>query len=113
MQPWWGDAYMVALFVPRGPILSPTRSSVRLAEAAIRNATDAGFDFSTASGLRSVRLSRAGRYDEAIRRVQKGFGWGSGGPADCAFLSMAHHRLGHREEALRWLDRLRQDQLPH
>jgi hypothetical protein len=27
---------------------------------------------------------------------------------DWAFLAMAHHRLGHRAEARRWLDRLRE-----
>ena len=25
---------------------------------------------------------------------------------ECAFLAMAHHRLGHRDESRRWLDRL-------
>ena len=28
-------------------------------------------------------------------------------PQEWAFLAMAHHRLGHRDEARRWLDRLR------
>jgi hypothetical protein len=28
-------------------------------------------------------------------------------PADWAFLALAHHRLGHRDEAGHWLDRLR------
>lgn len=28
-------------------------------------------------------------------------------PADWTFLAMAHHRLGHREETRRWLDKLR------
>ena len=31
-------------------------------------------------------------------------------PEDWAFLAMAHHRLGHRDEARRWLDRLREHQ---
>jgi hypothetical protein len=38
-------------------------------------------------------LYRAGRYDEAIRRVQEGIraaGWSAA--SDHAFLSMAHHR---------------------
>jgi hypothetical protein len=28
-----------------------------------------------------------------------------GDPRTCAFLGMAHHRLGHRDEAERWLDK--------
>ena len=31
-------------------------------------------------------------------------------PLDWPFLAMAHHRLGHRDEARRWLDRLRNRQ---
>jgi hypothetical protein len=27
-------------------------------------------------------------------------------PQDWAFLAMAHHRLGHRDEARRWLEKL-------
>ena len=55
-------------------------------------------------------LYRAGRYDEAIRRVQEAIRERGASPAAYAFLSMAHHRLGHRQEALRWLDLLRQHQ---
>jgi tetratricopeptide (TPR) repeat protein len=56
-------------------------------------------------------LYRAGRYDEAIRRLQEQIRErGRGDAFEYAFLSMAHHRLGHREEALRWLDQLRQYQ---
>jgi len=57
-------------------------------------------------------LYRAGRYDEAIRRLEEGsrLRGGLGQPEDWAFLAMAHHRLGHRDEAQPWLDRLRDHQ---
>jgi tetratricopeptide (TPR) repeat protein len=57
-------------------------------------------------------LYRSGRYDEAIRRLEKGIRL-RGGEAwaqDWEFLAMAHHRLGHRDQARRWLDRLRKYQ---
>jgi hypothetical protein len=53
-------------------------------------------------------LYRAGRFEEAIRRLNEGFQTrGSGSlPRGFAFLALAHHRLGHRDEAQRWLDKL-------
>src|ERR1700722_17768005 len=51
------------------------------------------------------QIYRAGRFEDAIRRHEETIG--SGGPQDWVFLAMAHHRLCHRDEALRWLDRLR------
>jgi hypothetical protein len=53
-------------------------------------------------------LYRAGRFAEAIRRLNEGFqtrGVGSL-PRGFAFLALAHHRLGHRDEAQRWLGKL-------
>src|SRR5262249_24807074 len=113
MNPWWGDADKVAWVCAQGPYPLPDPEvPVRLPEAAIRNATETGFDFKFHGFLNTLgaALYRAGRYYEAIRRVQEDIRV-QGAPArDYAFLSMAHHRLGHREEALRWLDRLRQFQ---
>jgi tetratricopeptide (TPR) repeat protein len=57
-------------------------------------------------------LYRAGRCDEAIRRLEEAdqARHEGGVPRDWAFLAMAHHLLGHRPEARRWLDRLRNHQ---
>ncbi len=54
-------------------------------------------------------LYRAGRFDDAIRRLDEAIRLRGGEslPTDWAFLAMAHHRLGHHAEARRWLDRLR------
>ena len=53
-------------------------------------------------------LYRAGRFEEAIRRLNESIQALDGGdvPKGFAFLAMAHHRLGHGDEAKRWLDKL-------
>jgi predicted Zn-dependent protease len=49
---------------------------------------------------------RAGRYEEAVEQLEKsrelGNTW-AGTPLNYPALAMAHHRLGHRDEARRWL----------
>ena len=52
-------------------------------------------------------LYRAGRFELAISRLNDAIHARSGleDPLDWPFLAMAHHRLGHRDEAGRWLDR--------
>jgi tetratricopeptide (TPR) repeat protein len=54
-------------------------------------------------------LYRARRYAEAVRRLEEGIQKrnGDSGEADWAFLAMAHHGLGHHDEARRWFDRFR------
>jgi tetratricopeptide (TPR) repeat protein len=105
MNPFWPDRDIIAFTCALGPDgLSDLALPVRLAEAAIRNAD-------RDSRWHGWALYRAGRYDEAIRRLQERSAQGGGGPTDDAFLSMAHHRLGHRQEALRLIDRLRQYEL--
>ncbi len=83
---------------------------LRLAEAAVEGAEERF----KADALRTLgaALYRAGRYDEAIRRLEEGnrLPGGEGLPSAWPFLAMAHHRLGHRDEAHRWLDRLREHQ---
>jgi len=83
---------------------------VRLAEAAVKGAPENG----KAGYLNTLgaALYRAGRFDEAIRRLEEAIRLRNGVtlPEDWEFLAMAHHRLGHRDEARRWLDRLRNRQ---
>jgi tetratricopeptide (TPR) repeat protein len=51
-------------------------------------------------------LYRAGRFADAVRRIEEGIKiQGKGGvPQDWLFLAMAHHRLGHAPQARKWLD---------
>jgi Tfp pilus assembly protein PilF len=57
-------------------------------------------------------LYRAGRFEDAIRRLDEGIQLkgGTNEPRDWVFLAMAHHRLGHREQAHRYLESLRSRQ---
>jgi tetratricopeptide (TPR) repeat protein len=83
---------------------------VRLAETALK-------DYPVEWKHRAMRtlgsaLYRTGRFDGAIRRLEEGIQLrnGTDEPLDWPFLAMAHHRLGHRDEARRWLDRFRNRQ---
>jgi tetratricopeptide (TPR) repeat protein len=82
--------------------------AVRLAEFAI-NREPGIWSAWTALG---AALYRAGRFAEAVRRLEEGIQKRNGRSveADWVFLAMAHHRLGHRAAARRWLDRLREHQ---
>ena len=57
-----------------------------------------------------VVLYRAGRFQAAVERFEEGLKiHGKGGDAsDWFYLAMAHQRLGHAEEARRWLDKATQ-----
>jgi serine/threonine protein kinase/WD40 repeat protein len=52
-------------------------------------------------------LYRAGRFEEAIRQLERSISaHGAGGtPYDALFLAMAHHRVGHSSTAKDWLRR--------
>lgn len=80
---------------------------VHLAEIAF----EGGDDSSKANCLNTLgaALYRAGRFDDAIRRLEEGIRLRGGASVaqDWAFLAMAHQCLGHRDEARRWLDRFR------
>jgi tetratricopeptide (TPR) repeat protein len=56
-----------------------------------------------------VTLYRAGRFEDAIRRIEEGIQSrnGASDAQDWVFLALAHHRLGHRDKALSWLEKLR------
>jgi tetratricopeptide (TPR) repeat protein len=92
----------------RGPYpIADRESPIRLAEAAVRGATES--QKRNYLNTLGAALYRAGRYDEAIRRLEEAIQARPGGqgiPADWSLLAMAHHRLGHREFARRWLERL-------
>ena len=55
-------------------------------------------------------LYRAGRYEDVIRRLEEAIQARREQATGWAFLAMAHYRLGHREQALRWLEQLQQRQ---
>jgi tetratricopeptide (TPR) repeat protein len=69
-----------------------------------------------AEPLRSFNLGlaeyRAGRLEDAVRNARESFASDTGGEMgplgaiNGALLAMAHHRLGHRDEARRWLDKI-------
>ena len=76
---------------------------VQLAEEAVRSKPKGWEYLSTFGGA----LLRAGRHQDAIQRLDeavKSFGQ-DGDPWTQFLLAMAHHRLGHAEEAKKWLDR--------
>ncbi len=96
------------VLAPGAPI--DPNALVRLAELAVK-----GFPAEqkhAALNTLGAALYRAGRFEDAIRRLGEGIQLRSGKslPQDWVFLAMAHHRLGHRDEARRWLDRLRNRQ---
>jgi tetratricopeptide (TPR) repeat protein len=80
---------------------------VRLAELAVNGAQAAARP--TYLNTLGTALYRAGRFQEAIGRLEEGIrqGGGEGLPQDWTFLALAHHQLGHHTEAHAWLDRLR------
>jgi len=91
-------------------VVADPEDPVRLAELAVKGFA-AGQKHYALNTL-GAALYRAGRFEYAIRRLEEGIRLGNreSFPQDCVFLAMAHHRLGHRDEAHRWLDRLRNRQ---
>jgi tetratricopeptide (TPR) repeat protein len=83
---------------------------VRLAELGAGGATrtEKGRFLSTVGAA----LYRAGRFEDAIRRLDEGIQLkgGTSEPRDCAFLAMSHHRFGHHDQAHRYLESLRSRQ---
>jgi len=81
---------------------------VRVAEVAVKYAPAREIPPVSLNVL-GATLYRAGQFEASIRRQQEGIQKqrGESTPQDWAFLAMAHHQLGQRAEALRWLDRVR------
>jgi tetratricopeptide (TPR) repeat protein len=83
-------------------------SPVRLAESALERLDRKNPDYPSVLNTLGATLYRAGRFEEAIRRLEEAIQVRGGEhPGDWPFLAMAHQRLGHRVEARRWLERLR------
>jgi hypothetical protein len=80
---------------------------VRLAELGADGA--AGRDKGRLLNTVAAALYRAGRFEDAIRRLDEGIQLkgGTSEPRDWVFLAMAHHRLGRRDFAHRYLESLR------
>ena len=79
---------------------------IRLAEAALAKRSEG--EKSDVLNTLGAALYRAGRMEEAIRRLNESAQTrGDEGVAKAfAFLAMAHHRLGHQGDAKHWLDKL-------
>jgi tetratricopeptide (TPR) repeat protein len=99
-----GVARWSVMAVSEEPNFSET---VRLAELAVNGASE--YQKAVPLNTLGAALYRAGRFAEAVRRLDEGIlrKEGESREADWVFLSMAHHRLGHHDEARRWLDRFR------
>jgi hypothetical protein len=84
------------------------KAPVRLAEAALAGHPGSGRARGDVLKTLGAAQYRAGQFEEAIRRLDESIQTrGDGGdPRGFAFLTLAHHRLGHRDEAKRWLDKL-------
>ncbi len=91
--------------------ISDHEALVRLAEIAVNGCpTEWKHDALNTLG---AALYRSGRFGDAIRRLEEAIKARNGAerPNDWPLLAMAHHRLGHNNEARRWLDRLRNRRL--
>jgi tetratricopeptide (TPR) repeat protein len=90
------------------------QTPVRLAELAVRNLRSRSGndhpDIPNYLNTLAAALYRAGRYEEAIRRLEQAVQARRGAREsdDWAQLAMAHHRLGHHQQARQWLARLRE-----
>ena len=86
--------------------VAPREEVVRLAKQAVESAKDKVQEHLYLQTLGAATY-RAGRFQEAIEHLNKGIkAHGKEGDAfDWLFLAMAHQRLGHSDEARKWLDR--------
>jgi tetratricopeptide (TPR) repeat protein len=99
-----------AMSVARYCVLAPDavadhEALVRLAEAALAGHPERGQVRSDALKTLGAALYRAGQFEGAIRWLDESIQirGGGGDPEGSAFLALAHYRLGHRDQAERWL----------
>jgi WD40 repeat protein len=103
------QAHLVAWSCVLAPdAVADFKAPVRLAEAALAGYPGKGRERSDVLKTLGAALYRAGQFEEAIRRLDESIQIrGDGGdPRAFAFLALAHHRLGHRDDVERWLDKL-------
>jgi tetratricopeptide (TPR) repeat protein len=109
-NPWMANSVATACVMGAEATADP-EAPVRLAAIAVQGGGGTS-DKPNFLNTLGAALYRAGRYDEAIRRLEEAVqargGAGASIPDDWEFLALTHHRLGHRDEARRWLDRLRE-----
>jgi hypothetical protein len=88
--------------------VSDHEAPIRLAEAALAGYPERGKERSDLLNTLGAALYRAGRFDDAIRRLNQSIqaSEDEGDPRAFAFLAMVHHRLDHADQAKRWLDKL-------
>ncbi|MGE3817820.1 MAG: protein kinase [Isosphaeraceae bacterium] len=88
-------------------VVDDTQGLIRLARRAADG--DEGVNRPDALTALGASLYRAGRFQEAARILEDAIVArnGSTTPRDVAFLTMAHHRLGHRAERQIWLSKLK------
>ena len=98
----------VASLCVTGPYpIANLQRAVRLAESALQREDPKSPNHPDRLNTFGAALYRAGRFEEAIRRLEEAIQVRGGEhPGDWPFLAMAHHRLGHGAEARRWLELL-------
>jgi WD40 repeat protein/Flp pilus assembly protein TadD len=111
INPWTANQVARSCVLGSGAATDPGMS-LRLAEAAVTGAaavTDVEEYKADPLIAFGAALYRAGRCHEAISRLEEAIRTGLEVvvPHAWPFLAMAHHRLGHRDEARRWLDKLK------
>jgi tetratricopeptide (TPR) repeat protein len=87
------------------------QAPVRLTELALRiERSSSGRNTANILNTLAAALYRAGQYEEATRRLEQEVQARGGAvvPDDWPLLAMAHHRLGHHNQARQWLARLRE-----
>jgi WD40 repeat protein/tetratricopeptide (TPR) repeat protein len=99
----------VAWTCAMGPgALADLTPAVTLAEKAAAAGTRPNDRYNALNTL-GVVLYRAGRHEEALKKLDEAVAAHSGGGTvtDWLFLAALNHRLGHPEEACTWMDRVR------
>jgi WD40 repeat protein len=104
-----GCAQTLAWYCVLAPdAVADPKAPVRLAQAALAGPAETGRARSNVLKTLGAALYRAGQFEEAMRRLDESIQTqGEGGdPRAFAFLALAHYRLGHHDEAERWLNKL-------